>query len=314
MRRIAVILAFAVTPVCAEDLPPGLDDLSIEGVGYQGRKALEQFYGRSLAVTEGKWEGTFDFAPGGRVTWTKPGGETLRGHFGNGAQHPSMCLDFSYDDSACFDLQQAGDDLKFDTSDSGGFVAHAKRGQPDGALPEPESAFCDPLAAFLNAGRADALDSLIDESREAIQFNAYLEPSYWTRVQFGDDACRYDTNGLGPAINCDFFFADDAPEAEDLYEKVIGLAQSCAPREVEDARIDMETWLRYSEFDFVKTKTRKKAKKDYHPSKDDVLRRSTIRFTGNVELGVDTGYRSICTSVVDCKYYYGTWLRFEHRK
>ena len=115
MKRIVLAFALISTPVCAEDLPSGLEDLSIEGVGYQGRKALEQFYGRPLTVSEGRWKGVFHLSPGGQVDWEKPSGGTLHGHFGDGPQHPAMCLDFSYDDSACFDVQQVKSALKFES-------------------------------------------------------------------------------------------------------------------------------------------------------------------------------------------------------
>ncbi|MFO1034964.1 MAG: hypothetical protein U1E15_13150 [Hyphomicrobiales bacterium] len=314
MKRIVLAFALISTPVCAEDLPAGLEDLSIEGVGYQGRKALEQFYGRPLTVSEGRWKGVFHLSPGGQVDWEKPSGGTLHGHFGDGPQHPAMCLDFSYDDSACFDVQQVKSALKFESEGGKSFMATAPEGEAEQALPDPEEAFCGPLAQFLKAGRADAFDSLVDETREAVQFNPLLAPSYWTTVQFGQDACRYDTNGLGPGITCDFVFSDDAPEAEILFEKVVGLAQSCDPRAVESADIDMQTWLRYGEIDFVRKKTRKIPQERYHPAKDDSLRRATIHFAGGVDLQADVSYRSICTSAVACKYYYGTWLWFEHRK
>jgi hypothetical protein len=311
MKLTLAALVLLSVPALAEEKPFNIDDLSIAGVGYSGRAAIEQFYGRPLAVEDGRWEGVFHFDAGGRVSWTKPSGETLRGHFGDGAAHPSMCLDFSYDDSDCFDVQQAGDDLHFSNGSTGSFSGRAEPGQAEDALPEPEQDFCGPLDEFLKAGRAKNLDSLIDQSRDPIEVNPLRGPSYWTVTQWGEDKCQFLDIGGWKSINCDFIFEDDAPKAEELFERIVGLSHACHPREVEASKRDMTTWLRYEELDFSKMSTRKKAKEAYQPSKDDALRRSTIQFTGGVELNVELGYRSICSSLVDCAYRYGTWVRIE---
>lgn len=315
MRRVLSILAVMAVPASSLHAESGgsfLDELSIEGVGYSGRAAIAQFYGRSLVVEEGRWKGVLLFKAGGRMTWTKPSGETLHGHFGDDAAHPSMCIDVSFDDSACYDVQQAGNDLKFSGKDLDAFTAHAEPGEADAPLPEPDEAFCEPLAKILEAGRAGHFDSLIDKDKESFRINDFADESFWTTTQFSEDSCRFQENYGHPIVVCDFFFRDDAPEAEDLFEMSVGLAQSCSPRDVEKADIDMQTWLRYSEIDFATMTSRKKA--SYEPAKDETKRRATIRYAGKVELELELGYRSICTTVLDCKYHWGTWLRFEKRK
>jgi hypothetical protein len=309
----ALTLCLLATPVMAEDTL-NLDDLQIpENLGPKGRAGLAKFYGRPLVVEDGKWKGILHFEANGRVAWTRPNGKTKHGHFGDSARKQEMCLDFSVDFNDCFEVQQQGNDLHFYKEGEAQFSGHADQGDADAALPDRDPQICAAVATILKAGRADKLSSLIDDKKDAVPIGQYAEPSYWTTVQLNDEFCLYDKNGVHPAIDCDVYFNDDAPDAEKLYEAFVGQLRVCAKDHIKEADIDSDTWHRYVEYDYLKRGFRKIAKQDFKPGLSDSLRSSKFEFSGGMQVNVSLGSRLICKDVVDCKAIYGVWSSFQRQ-
>jgi hypothetical protein len=307
----ALILCLLAIPAMAEDTT-NLDDLMIPvNLGPKGRAGLAKFYGRPLVVEDGKWKGILHFEANGRVAWTRHNGKTKHGHFGDSAYEDRMCFDFGYDFSDCFWVQQQGNDFNFQPEDGGPvYVGHAEQGEAEAELPSRDPQICEGVDAILDAGAKDKLVDLTDPNKDEIRVNDFSEPSFWTTVQMGNDFCRYDEGGLRPSVDCEFFFADDAPEAEKLYEAFVGQVRVCAADQIKKSEIDPEVWLKYAEIDFAKKGTKKIDKKDFTRSKLDPERVSNFVFDGKMESRITLGYRSICKDIVDCKYYYGVWASF----
>jgi hypothetical protein len=290
----------------AQENGAALDGLEIPNdLGPKGREAIEAFFGRELVVAQGKRAGIYRFSPGGRVS-LEQGGKVSQGYFGDSAYKAKMCLDFSFEENECYEVQQQGDALNFAPEAGDSFSAKAEPGPAMEVLPEANADYCSFYSSIIDAGKEGSWRSIIDNKRGQGQLSEMSVPFYWSTVSLGGDQCRIEEEGIFPGVYCQVYLQENDPGGDDMYESLVGQFRTCQKSGILEASLDQQSWLKYYGFGAERI-----SEEEFKSAPREARRSARFTMDDKTEVSFTLSDRSICKDVLDCKFYNAVWVEFQ---